>query len=241
MYIMNKDDEEYKKLYNLLASLSSKTAPRANQAITPMISIFSEKPQMNTLVLDIPPIDTIPVVSEKPTIAQEQPIPKEPDVPKNIVIETVAPEPPINGSIMESLFGIKPIQPTHLENVNIIPSVSPAPIKKIETHHVPCEGCTRSFASYDSLYQHHTTSQACLFWYSLADKSEYQTVPPMAIHNLMDEILEKTVSAEEHPFQCRTCHVIFSTKGNLHKHFYTAITCNRVAYARLKKVVAALI
>lgn len=69
---MSADDAEFKKLYALLASLSSKTAPRANPAITPMISLMTEEPVMRTVVLDLEKPNEVPVlprneVPEEPT------------------------------------------------------------------------------------------------------------------------------------------------------------------------------
>ena len=61
---MSKEDDEYKKLYSLLSSLSSKTTPQTVRSITPVISLMTEKQTSRTLILDIPPLDT-PIV-EKP-------------------------------------------------------------------------------------------------------------------------------------------------------------------------------
>ena len=52
---MSTDDAEYQKLYKLLSSLSSKTAPQSNHIITPMISLEEGKTS-RTLTLDIPPV-----------------------------------------------------------------------------------------------------------------------------------------------------------------------------------------
>lgn len=244
---MSKDDDEYTKLYNLLASLSSKTAPRTNQIITPMISLLSDDKPMNKLTIDIPletlKIDDVPKVEPKVPKVE----PARPSTPPLEIERTPTPniETPVKGSIMESLFGISPIHTPSSEqtDVSIKPREVVEPPKKTEPKEIRgvlCDGCKRTFSCYASLYQHHTVTSMCGFWYSLEDKSEYEVIPPMAVHNLMDEILEKTVAVDGSPFQCRTCRVTFSTKGNLHKHLYNALVCNRVAYARLKKVVAAL-
>jgi hypothetical protein len=79
----------------------------------------------------------------------------------------------------------------------------------------------------------------CAYWFTLPNKEEYEH-NPISIHAFMDEILAETVAVEGSPNECRFCHGTFSNKGNLHKHFHTSIVCNRMAYARFKKVVANL-
>jgi len=102
-----------------------------------------------------------------------------------------------------------------------------------------CEACLRIFPSSSQLITHHKITPMCAQWFTLPNKEEYEHVPH-SIHIFMDDILAETVAAEGSPNECRFCHSTFSNKGNLHKHFHTSIVCNRMAYARFKKVVANL-
>ena len=180
---MSTDDAEYKKLYALLTSLSSKTASQPNPVITPMISLVNEEQTSRTLTLDIPSLDS-PIRSPTPPLRIEK----------------------------------RPV----------------SPIREF-----PCEGCFRIFPSYSNLQTHFKITPMCANWSSLPNKEEYHHNPP-SIHIYMDELLAETVAEEGSPNECRFCHNSFSNKGNLHKHFHTSIVCNRMAYARFKKVVANL-
>ena len=102
-----------------------------------------------------------------------------------------------------------------------------------------CEACLRVFPSSSNLLTHHKITPMCTHWFTLPNKEEYEH-NPTSIHIFMDDILAETVAAEGSPNECRFCHSTFSNKGNLHKHFHTSIVCNRMAYARFKKVVSNL-
>ena len=195
---MNKEDEEYKKLYSLLSSLSSKNAPATDRIITPVISLMTEKQTSRTLTLDIPPLEK-PV--EKPV---EKPI-----------------DPPVETPILSPLEEIMTKSSTRSGTT------------------FTCEACLRVFPSASNLLTHHKITPMCAQWFTLPNKEEYNHVPT-SIHIFMDDILAETVAAEGSPNECRFCHSTFSNKGNLHKHFHTSIVCNRMAYARFKKVVANL-
>jgi hypothetical protein len=199
---MNKEDEEYKKLYSLLSSLSSKTAPHTDPTITPVISLITEKQTSRTLTLDIPPL-------EKPA---EKPVEK---------IVTPVIEKPIEKPILSPLEEIMTKSSTR-SGVTFT-----------------CEACLRVFPSSSNLLTHHKITPMCSYWFTLPNKEEYEH-NPTSIHIFMDEILAETVAVEGSPNECRFCHSTFSNKGNLHKHFHTSIVCNRMAYARFKKVVSNL-
>ena len=197
---MNKEDEEYKKLYNLLSSLSSKTAPHADPAITPVISLMTEKQTSRTLTLDIPPLEA-PIIEKR-------------------VVEKIV-EPPVEKPALSPLEEIMTKSSTRSGTT------------------FTCEACLRVFPSSSNLLTHHKITPMCAQWFSLPNKEEYKH-NPISIHVFMDEILGETVAVDGSPNECRFCHSAFSNKGNLHKHFHTSIVCNRMAYARFKKVVANL-
>jgi hypothetical protein len=204
---MNKEDEEYKKLYSLLSSLSSKNAPPTDHMITPVISLMTEKQTSRTLTLDIPPLETPNV---KKQIAEKQ-----------IVEKPVVVEPPVEKPVLSPLEEIM--------------TKSSARSRTTFT----CEACLRVFPTSSNLLTHHKITPMCAQWFSLPNKEEYEH-NPISIHVFMDEILGETVAVDGSPNECRFCHSTFSNKGNLHKHFHTSIVCNRMAYARFKKVVANL-
>ena len=56
------------------------------------------------------------------------------------------------------------------------------------------------------------------------------------IHVIVDELLETAIT-DTNKLECKFCKYIFSTKGNLHKHFNTSVLCNNMAYDAFKKVV----
>jgi len=199
---MSKEDEEYKKLYSLLSSLSSKTASHTDPAITPVISLMTEKQTSRTLTLDIPPLET-------------------PIIKKIVVEKPVVVEPPVEKPALSPLEEIMTKSSTRSGTT------------------FTCEACLRVFPTSSNLLTHHKITPMCAYWFTLPNKEEYEHVP-ISIHAFMDEILAETVAVEGSPNECRFCHGSFSNKGNLHKHFHTSIVCNRMAYARFKKVVANL-
>jgi hypothetical protein len=192
------EDEEYKKLYNLLSRLSSKNAPATDHKITPVISLMTEKQTSRTLTLDIPPLE---IVAEK-------------------IIE-------------------KPVEkPAEKPVLSPLEEIMTKSSKRSGTTFT-CEACLRVFPTSSNLLTHHKITPMCAYWFTLPNKEEYEHVPT-SIHIFMDEILAETVAVDGSPNKCRFCHSTFSNKGNLHKHFHTSIVCNRMAYARLKKVIANL-
>ncbi len=221
---MSKEDEEYKKLYNLLSSLSSKTAPHTNHAITPMISLMTDKPQSRTLTLDIPPLE---LPNENPTPPVKKPLPPPVEIPPSPIKKTV--EKPAEKPAEA------PVEKPTMSPLEEIMSKSSTRSGTIFT----CEACLRVFPTSSNLLTHHKITPMCAYWFTLPNKEEYEH-NPISIHVFMDEILAETVAVEGSPNECRFCHGTFSNKGNLHKHFHTSIVCNRMAYARFKKVVANL-
>jgi uncharacterized CHY-type Zn-finger protein len=194
---MSTDDAEYQKLYKLLSSLSSKTAPLSNHIITPMISLAEGKTS-RTLTLDIP-LDT-PVRSPTPPLQIEKPTPLAAALPA------------------------------------ALPIVAEEPVPKKP---IICDACHRVFPTLSNLQTHHKITPMCAQWFTLPNKEDYVFLTS-SIHMYMDELLAETVAAEGFISTCRFCHITFSNKGNLHKHFHTSIVCNRLAYARFKTIAANL-
>ena len=57
------------------------------------------------------------------------------------------------------------------------------------------------------------------------------------IHLIIDDLLEKAIT-DNNKLECKFCKYIFSTKGNLHKHFNTSALCNGMACSEFKIVVS---
>lgn len=95
-----------------------------------------------------------------------------------------------------------------------------------------CQACRRKFASKQSLERHHERFQLCKNW-----TGGDEAAPIVPVHKWISDLLEKTVSIEDenNDIFCKFCKSRFSNTGNLHKHFNSAIMCNRLAYAAVKE------
>ena len=103
------------------------------------------------------------------------------------------------------------------------------PIKK---ENIQCNTCMKLFTSDESIKHHYERSTVC----------KLNPMPPLIgvdipIHRLVIEWLEKAVTGDKE-LECKFCKTIFINKGNHHKHYYTAIACNRMATNEFKKIVA---
>ena len=95
-----------------------------------------------------------------------------------------------------------------------------------------CEACTKKFASKQSLERHHERFPLCKNWSGGPDAA-----PTVAVHTWASRLIENAISIydEDDGIQCKFCESRFSNTGNLHKHFNSAVTCNRLAYAAVKE------
>ena len=138
--------EEYNKLYQLLASLSSKT----NQPVTPMISLMTGTvAPMRTLTIEMPNqgsttpplrIGSPPRIEPPPRV--EPPIqPVANDSPRSVSLEEIMSK----SSSHSGLF-------------------------------FACEACGRACPTSMSLGAHHKSSPMCVHWISLPNKEDYPPV-----------------------------------------------------------------
>jgi hypothetical protein len=98
---------------------------------------------------------------------------------------------------------------------------------------IKCDACAKMFATDSSLKRHHKRNPVCLKWMSQPQQIE-TTQLAKGLHLIIDDILEKSISANE--LQCKFCKSTFTNTGNHHKHFNTATVCNRLAFQEFKKL-----
>lgn len=90
-----------------------------------------------------------------------------------------------------------------------------------------CQACNKTFSTKSSLKRHEERSPLCVKWLP------YQYLPPEMIRgnviDLLENLKKTTLSATDNELQCKHCSTVFSSSGNLHKHFKTSIMCNQYA------------
>jgi uncharacterized Zn-finger protein len=237
-----KEKAEFDKLFAQLSSLSSKSSVENS---VPRVSY----PPHNTL-LDIPHVP-VNIHIEEPL---EEPL-KEP-------LEEPLKEPLENSSnefdeIYEQIIRIiamktKMIQAdTPIANPIVKPVVKPIvkpvvkpivkpvvkPIVKPVVKTIPeCGACKKTFATKGSLTRHQQTTVSCQKWLALPEEQKLPIIDK-PIHMIVDDYLKQATTGDK-PFQCRFCSITFTNRGNHHKHYQSATTCNRMAYIEYKRLVA---
>ena len=113
--------------------------------------------------------------------------------------------------------------------------------KQNDTHDNPkeeilqCAACCKIFSTKGCYNRHQHTSSICQSLLSLPADQQHPVVE-IPIHVKVNEYLEQAITGE--PLQCRFCLARFFNRGNHHKHYQTALPCNRMAYAEFKRLVA---
>jgi hypothetical protein len=105
-------------------------------------------------------------------------------------------------------------------------------IKPNEIVVFPCKGCTKNFASKQSLERHLERFPLCKEWKEGDGKLISESVTLWA-----DKLVSSAIQGETYK-ACAFCKTEFSNVGNFNKHFASAVTCNRLAYAAVKKTFA---
>ena len=98
-----------------------------------------------------------------------------------------------------------------------------------------CAACCKIFSTKGCYNRHQHTSSICQSLLSLPADQQHPVVE-IPIHVKVNEYLEQAITGE--PLQCRFCLARFFNRGNHHKHYQTALPCNRMAYAEFKRLVA---
>ena len=110
------------------------------------------------------------------------------------------------------------------------------PSPKKPQHDLQCEACCKTFCNSSSFIRHKRLSEACNTWYALPEEQQ----PPLLttpIHEMVNELLERAITGDQ-PLTCKFCSTTFYNRGNHHKHYQSAQTCNRMAYAEFKRITA---
>jgi hypothetical protein len=117
------------------------------------------------------------------------------------------------------------------------PHVLLPPPKKVKPiHDLQCDACCKTFCNSSSFIRHKRISEACKSWYALPEEQQ----PPLVttpIHEMVNEWLERAITGDK-PLTCKFCSTTFYNRGNHHKHYQSAQTCNRMAYAEFKRITA---
>ena len=103
-------------------------------------------------------------------------------------------------------------------------------------HELQCDACCKTFCNSSSFIRHKRISEACKSWYALPEEQQ----PPLVtlpIHEMVNELLERAITGTK-PLTCKFCSTTFYNRGNHHKHYQSAQTCNRMAYAEFKRITA---
>ena len=113
----------------------------------------------------------------------------------------------------------------------------PPPKAKVKSKQdLQCEACCKIFCNSSSFIRHKRVSEACKAWYALPEDQQ----PPVVftpIHEMVNQWLERAITGDK-PLTCKFCYTTFYNRGNHHKHYQTAQTCNRMAYAEFKRITA---
>ena len=117
-------------------------------------------------------------------------------------------------------------------------SIRQAPVKPVKQkvkEILQCKACCKTFSTKGCFTRHQQTSSICQSWLALPAEQQHPVVE-IPIHVKVNEYLEQAITGE--PLQCRFCLATFLNRGNHHKHYQTALPCNRMAYVEFKRIVA---
>ena len=175
--------------------------------------------QLSSLSTRRKPVE-IPVIQVEPSV--------EPSVAPNEFDEVYA-------QIMRIITMKSQMQPIPVKPVKLVKQDSVKLVKQKVKEILQCNACCKIFSTKGCFTRHQQTSSICQSWLSLPAEQQYPVVE-IPIHVKVNEYLEQAITGE--PLQCRFCLATFLNRGNHHKHYQTAIPCNRMAYAEFKRIVA---
>ncbi len=101
-----------------------------------------------------------------------------------------------------------------------------------ETLAIQCEACLKNFTTKQSLERHLYRFPLCRNW-----KGGDAPVLEQSVYSWSLDKIEQALS-KGNCRTCRFCEKEFSSIGNFHKHFESAIVCNRLGMQEVKKAFA---
>ena len=152
------------------------------------------------------------------------------DFLSEINLEELSKEKPKNTIIYDDIV----IHPIKEDLVKKQPQEKKQKEKKLAPE-LNCDACMKVFYTQISLDNHHKNVTVCKKWIELPKKPNMINLTK-GIHLIIDDLLEKAIT-DDNKLQCKFCNYIFSTKGNLHKHFNTSVLCNIMACDEFKNIV----
>ena len=95
----------------------------------------------------------------------------------------------------------------------------------------------RAFSKESDYLIHFHTSEICMKIRMEPASVQPKHEIPTALHIMIVEWLSRAITDGTNRLRCRHCQTTFTNLGNLNKHLYTALACNRMAYIEFKKIV----
>jgi hypothetical protein len=183
--------------------------------------------QLSSLSIRRKPVE-VPVEVQVSAKSEQLVVPVEPSVAPNEFEEVYA-------QIMRIITMKSQMQPIPVKLVKQDP-VKPVKLVKQKMKEIlQCKACCKIFSTKGCFTRHQQTSSICQSLLSLPADQQHPVVE-IPIHVKVNEYLEQAITGE--PLQCRFCLAKFLNRGNHHKHYQTALPCNRMAYAEFKRIVA---
>ena len=220
-----KEKAEFDKLYTQLSSLSSRgsaetvCAPsNSNDESVAIISdtLENEYPLL-TREISIPNTPLVKVSLEK----SEEPS-----------LENISNE---FDEVYEQIIRIITMKSQMVQTIT--PVLKPTSKVKSKIKVTPqCIACCKIFSTKGSLIRHQQTTISCQKWLALPVEQQIPMIDK-PIHMISDDYLKQSITGDNQ-FQCRFCSITFTNRGNHHKHYQSAHTCNRMAYIEYKRLVA---
>jgi hypothetical protein len=215
-----KEQAEFNKLYAQLAALSSRKKEEVPlEALAPIAPLAPLAP-----IAPLAPVAPIAPLAPVAPIAPLAPL------------EPLAPIAPL--AQVQEQHEFNEIYAQIVRMIAMKTQLEPhvlLPPKK-QQNDLQCEACCKTFCNSSSFIRHKRLSEACKAWYSLPEDKQPPLVT-MPIHEMVNELLERAITGVN-PLTCKFCSTTFYNRGNHHKHYQSAQTCNRMAYAEFKRITA---
>ena len=217
-----KEKAEFDKLYRQLSSLSTR---RKHPLTTDIPKI--EHVEDNSKIEHVEDVSKIEHVEDVSKIEHVQDVSKIEHVPSSDQFEEIYAQ-------IVHIIAMK----SQMQSVKLVKQDPVKPVKLVKQKMkeiLQCKACCKIFSTKGCFTRHQHTSSICQSLLSLPADQQHPVVE-IPIHVKVNEYLEQAITGE--PLQCRFCLAKFLNRGNHHKHYQTALPCNRMAYAEFKRIVA---